>query len=143
MVLPLLLSVLTPASGIDTEEWVCAETIAQLYRTPEVTLPGNHLADLCGQHAPVLPMILTMTVIETLQLIHEKAVSDPHDIERIRIMEQTAKGLYRLWQMPAGIRIILVVDGFTTLPGQGLFYATVAQVFAQVVSTGLLPLWLI
>ena len=45
--------------------------------------------------------------------------------------------------MPAGFRIILVADGFTTLPGQGLLYATVAQVFAQVVSTGLFPLWLI
>ena len=56
-------------------------------------------------------------------------------------MEQTTQGLYRLWQMLAGLWIIFVKDGFTALPGQGLLDAPVTQVFCQVVSTGPFPLW--
>ncbi|USE34236.1 hypothetical protein [Endozoicomonas sp. SCSIO W0465] len=42
--------------------------------------------------------------------------------------------------MLAASGVILVANRFTTLPGQGLLRATVAQVFTQVVTTGLFPL---
>ena len=87
-----------------------------------------------------MPLFIILTGGKTLQPVHVKAVPYPHDFQRIGIMKQTAQGLYLLWQMVAGVWFIFVADGFTTLPGQGLPNATVAQVFPQVISTGLFPL---
>ena len=141
MVFPLLFSVLTQAGCLDVEElFVTCLAVVQRYRSPEVSLPGNHLADFCGQQAPACPAVIILTSSKTLQPVHVKASTYPHDIQLICIMEQTAQSLYRLWQTLAGLWVILVADGVTALPGQRLLHAAVAQMFHQVVSIGLLPL---